>query len=57
MHKDYHNHPRLGPGGLKCRCCNPFGIDKGESLKGAKRLLNRYNRRKAKQEMDKEVHE
>lgn len=36
----------IGPGGLKCPCCNPFGF-KG-SLKNAKQKLNRFFRRKNK---------
>jgi len=39
-------HNKIGPGGLKCPCCNPYG-----GLNKAKRRLNRGARRKIRQEL------
>ena len=38
-------HPKVGPGGIKCPCCNPYG----KSLSHAKRRINRGDRRKIRQ--------
>jgi len=37
-------HKKIGPGGVKCPCCNPYGKD-------IKKKLNRWERRKVKQEL------
>ena len=51
--KVYKEHNRFGPGGARCRCCNPF--ERGShGIKKTKRRVNRIYRRAAKQNIEKE---
>lgn len=47
-------HEAIGPGGLKCACCNPH--HKGHSMKATKRFFNKKMRRVFKH-IDRDAHE
>lgn len=49
MAKSYKCLHKVGPGGIRCSCCNPIGHNgDGNSMKDTKRYLNRYDRRTTK---------
>lgn len=49
MHPSY-NCMKIGPGGIKCSCCQPVG----GNLKKVKKYVNRATRRKLKENLKKE---
>lgn len=49
MRKNYHK--GVGPGGIGCPCCNPYNTHP----RNMKHKVRRVNRRKAKQNIKKEI--